>query len=256
MVAAVGWYNRMLCIADEWKGVYQCPECGLMQRFELPEGDACPPEMKSGKYTAGEKTINQRMRSRLDFLERTRGKGLLLDVGAGTGSFVDGARQRGWDAVGVERPGFNREHCHVIRVDLMKDDLPGYESESFHVLHMNHVLEHVEQIQRFLQAGLAYLRPDGVLILEVPNEVRSLANRVRRVFGMKYRSRTAFLGHWNFFDKQTLRRILEAQELDILRLRTPAVMGSGGSAGHRLFDRMQSCLGMGSVIEVVARKRG
>ncbi len=253
-MTAVVWYNQMLCVPDEQVGVYQCAGCGLMQRVELPDERACPEQMKSGEYTAGESVANLRMMGRLTFLERAYGKGLLLDIGAGTGSFVDSARAKGWEAVGVERPEFTKEHAHVLKVNIAVEDLPGNIPGSFHVLHMNHVLEHVKQIQKFLKACLVYLRPGGILIVEVPNEVRSMAIRIKRILGMKYLSRTAFLGHWNFFDKPALRTILDAEGLEILRLSTPAVLFSGAVV-HRIFDRIQSCLGMGSVIEIVARKK-
>ena len=95
----------------------------------------------------------------------------LLDVGSGDGSFLSRARGAGWDVVGVEpdpqawaisrQAGLDVRHGGVECV--------SGERESFDVITMNHVIEHVRDPRQELLQAYALLKPAGLLYLETPN---------------------------------------------------------------------------------------
>jgi SAM-dependent methyltransferase len=243
----------MLGVSGDPSRVHRCPDCGLIQRFALPDPDSCPEGKRSAGYTAGTTEANPRMLARLRELEAVYGKGPLIDVGAGTGTFVDAAGRLGWDATGIELPGEAHGRTGILEADITREPIPGIEPGSAHIVHVHHVLEHVEDILGFLRACIGYLSPTGILVLEVPNEVRSLAARVRRLCGMKYHSRTAYLEHRYFFTKRVLCSVLSGMELHVLTVKTPFVCHGQGPF-HRAFDSLQSLMGMGSCLEVHCRK--
>jgi 2-polyprenyl-3-methyl-5-hydroxy-6-metoxy-1,4-benzoquinol methylase len=248
-VAPLGWFNRFLELPDESVGAYVCRGCGLVQRYALPDESQCPEWKTYGEYTAGTDEILPRMVDRLRELEAAHGKGTLLDVGAATGSFIDAAAELGWDALGVELPGSGSGRDDILELDITKDPIPSLEEGSVHVVHAHHVLEHVADIRGFLSACFRYLCDTGVFVLEVPNELASLAIVLKRMFGLKYDSRTAFMSHRFFFRRSVLRRILVELGMRILLMRTPFTCHNT-SYPHRMFDRLQSGMGMGNSIEV------
>lgn len=108
----------------------------------------------------------------LDELEATLGRGRLLDVGAGVGTFLRLARDRGWDASGTEISSFAAEHIrrhHGIAVfegDL--GELPAADG-SFDLITFWDSLEHVQRPRQNLERAWRLLRPGGRLLLTTDN---------------------------------------------------------------------------------------
>lgn len=98
--------------------------------------------------------------------------GRVLDVGCGGGEVLKAFHGAGWDCYGVEPSGemaeWTRETvgCHVFS-GLLEE----YEQERayFDVVTAIHVLEHATDPRRFLERCAALLRPEGIMILEVPD---------------------------------------------------------------------------------------
>jgi len=237
---------------------YECRECGLIQRFALPVRDEESTGMVYGEYTAGGDTANPRMVERLAMLERHIQGRRLLDVGTGTGSFVDSARSRGWEAIGIEplqsepvaSAGDEDALPRIVYCDLGKEVPPVVAPGSFDVIHSNHVLEHVLDPVAFLSSCRRFLKPDGCFIIEVPNEIASGSTWVKMKSGKSYKSKTAFYEHRFFFTPKSFRAALEAAGWQIGFLKTPFICHGRGII-HRLWDYFQSRLGRGLAIEAV-----
>lgn len=85
--------------------------------------------------------------------------GRLLDVGCGDGSFVEGCRKEGLDAVGIDiKDGVDFEH----------DRLPFKEDE-FDIVFMYSVLEHINDPSNLLSEVRRVLARNGLLIVITPN---------------------------------------------------------------------------------------
>lgn len=97
--------------------------------------------------------------------------GRLLDVGCGDGSFLELARTCGWDVVGLDPDP--KAVANAARQGLTVHE-GGIEyfsgrSELFDVITLNHVIEHVYEPVKVLEACHALLKPGGQLWLETPN---------------------------------------------------------------------------------------
>lgn len=96
----------------------------------------------------------------------------LLDVGCGGGFFPYVARTQGFDAQGIEpNQGFAEYASETFDVPttnaFFQDvDIP---EESFDLITLNHVLEHVEDPCATLGQLRKWLKTDGFLVVEVPN---------------------------------------------------------------------------------------
>jgi 2-polyprenyl-3-methyl-5-hydroxy-6-metoxy-1,4-benzoquinol methylase len=97
--------------------------------------------------------------------------GTLLDVGSGTGSFLNEMRSHGWQVTGIEPDKGARavaKKLYGIYLTEEKDlyDLP---SKNFDVITLWHVLEHVHDLHGHIQQLRSLLRDEGTIIIAVPN---------------------------------------------------------------------------------------
>ena len=141
----------------------------------------------------------------------------VLDVGAGTGLFLKTARDMGLDPVGLElhlenAAALRDEGFTVIDRPLEEADL---ESGTFDLISLWEVLEHIIHPARLLNEIHRALKPGGVLLILVPNADALSARILHEKSG-------AFGGHShvNFFNSQTLSRLLAQTGFSVLEVET------------------------------------
>jgi 2-polyprenyl-3-methyl-5-hydroxy-6-metoxy-1,4-benzoquinol methylase len=143
--------------------------------------------------------------------------GSLLDVGAGTGTFVRIAKEAGWKTTALEfniasAESLEREGYRVIVKPLELADLPP---ASFDLITLWEILEHVAEPQLILRNVSKLLTPSGILLILVPN-AGSLVTRI-----LHEKSNT-FGGHshLNHFNVTSLKYLLETNGFEILETET------------------------------------
>lgn len=109
----------------------------------------------------------------------------MVDIGCGEGSLVKIFSDNGWDATGIELEDelveFAAKH-HGANVRQIFYDEKTFAPSSIGLFTMNHVLEHLYDPQKVLEAIRGQLADDGYLYAEVPTYIlhsrNELANRV------------------------------------------------------------------------------
>lgn len=93
----------------------------------------------------------------------------ILDIGAGTGHFLEAAKKDGWKTFGIEP---NPEARNI----LLEKDIKIYESlldikkgKKFTVITLFHVLEHIHKLRKTAKNIHNLLEDSGSLIIAVPN---------------------------------------------------------------------------------------
>ena len=97
----------------------------------------------------------------------------LLDIGCGTGDFLLNCKNNGWSVVGVE-PNKNARSLAETKLSenntsQIYSELSLIDSEKFDVITLWHVLEHIPNLNEYISKLKLLLKPNGVLIVAVPN---------------------------------------------------------------------------------------
>jgi SAM-dependent methyltransferase len=177
----------------------------------------------------------------LDTLEAlTEGRDL-LDVGSHAGFLLRRARERGWNARGIEP---SEVTAAIARDELGLDVVTGtLESgavapESADVVTMIDVFEHVPNPRETLAAARRVLRPGGLLFVKVPNVryVRAKAELFRRLPGVRYDDLYDAREHLVYYSAETLGRALRDAGFAVVQLKVPLPIAAGGRARNAVRD--------------------
>ncbi|MCL9804136.1 class I SAM-dependent methyltransferase [Flavobacterium amniphilum] len=95
-------------------------------------------------------------------------KGSLLDIGAGTGDFLVTAKVQGWKTTGIE-PNKNAKNLAISKGIGFEKSIESIEKQQFDVITMWHVMEHVPDVVHQIKELKRLLKPDGTIIIAVPN---------------------------------------------------------------------------------------
>ncbi|GGD17111.1 class I SAM-dependent methyltransferase [Hyunsoonleella pacifica] len=95
----------------------------------------------------------------------------ILDVGCGTGDFLQTAKENNWNVFGVEPNAQARRIANKKTNNSVYDieQLLKFDSNSFDVITLWHVLEHLPNLEDHLTLFKNLLKPKGILIIAVPN---------------------------------------------------------------------------------------
>jgi 2-polyprenyl-3-methyl-5-hydroxy-6-metoxy-1,4-benzoquinol methylase len=189
-----------VCTAPALRFVFDCIDHSISKEtFRIWECNACthrftfpvPGEVEIGRYYDAEHYISHSdtskgiiaklykiarkftLSEKRRFVQRQTGlaSGILLEVGTGTGAFLNEMETSGWQTTGLE-PDF---HARQRAMNLYK--LPVHEPsqlfeltpDSFDAITLWHVLEHVFDLPGYLRQFGKLLKSSGLLFIAVPN---------------------------------------------------------------------------------------
>ncbi len=97
--------------------------------------------------------------------------GNILDIGSGTGFFLNHMKEHGWGVTGIEPSEEGRKFCREQFALEIQDEktLFTLDKESFDVITLWHVLEHVQDMDEYMVKIRSILRKDGILLIALPN---------------------------------------------------------------------------------------
>ena len=111
------------------------------------------------------------IRKKLSLITAICKTGSLLDIGCGTGEFLNTCKKNGYITKGVEPSKIAREQAiENFNLSVTKEtNLKGFEKDSFEIITLWHVLEHMPEINTQIQNIKKVLKSNGTLIVAVPN---------------------------------------------------------------------------------------
>jgi SAM-dependent methyltransferase len=143
-------------------------------------------------------------------------RGKLLEIGSGLGFLLAEFKKEGWDVFGVEPDRllcrYGTEELGVDGISALVENA-GIPDESYDVVIMNHVIEHLGDPLGTLREIHRVLKPSGHLVVETPR----YDTLMFRLLGRRERSINCS-GHIYFFTTQTLKNLYEAAGFRTLQL--------------------------------------
>ncbi len=147
-----------------------CENCGLGQTYSSPENLAKYYAEYHGKRHGF--TTDYCDWRRIRWVEKSVGNSQtkkLLDIGCGSGTFLDTAKKRNWQTVGTE---LNAEKFQDSGLEVHEDlnKVAGnHAPESFDAITLWHTLEHFKNPREILMKARELLSKNGSILIAVPN---------------------------------------------------------------------------------------
>jgi 2-polyprenyl-3-methyl-5-hydroxy-6-metoxy-1,4-benzoquinol methylase len=208
--------------------LYKCAQCQTV--FSPDPGTAYDTDYYESydDFTPGTPAHVARIalfRARAEYLATHTDGGRILDIGCARGDFLEQAATCGFTTYGLELSSdaaqvARRRGHHVT--NALAQTLP-FASHSFAAIHMNHVLEHVPAPLQSLREIRRLLKPNGLALIEVPNEIGPAAIRLKLQLGRLGTSGTEqlrYAPHVIYFNMATLTKAVEQAGLRVIRRQT------------------------------------
>ena len=207
--------------------ICECLNCGLLYTMPRPSKEKIGAYYKSDEYYSHQenkkgfvprlyeaiKKINLKHKFRLASRDLPVGK--LLDIGCGVGDFLHVAENKGWQCTGVEPSEEAREIARQrIKGDLLySEDLEQLPDQSFDLITMWHVLEHVDDLKWQVAQLQRLIKPNGRIVIAVPN-YRSYDGRFYNAYWAAY----DVPRHLNHFNRTVLTKIFKTSGLSLVSM--------------------------------------
>lgn len=149
-------------------------------------------------------------------------KGKLLDIGVGSGLFMELAQNKGFEVYGLDVSEYAIEQVakrlkikkgkQLVISELTKKTFP---ENFFEAINLRHSIEHVKDPLELMQNVYHILKPGGVVTIATPNSYGIHA----KIFGSLW-------PHWSvpyhiqFFSKKSLREVVEKSGFVVKTLKT------------------------------------
>uniref|UniRef100_UPI0040486303 class I SAM-dependent methyltransferase n=1 Tax=Flavobacterium sp. TaxID=239 RepID=UPI0040486303 len=155
-------------------------EYQILKTDPQPSLEKLPSYYESEDYishTDGKRTLFEKMyhlvkknaiQKKVNLLSKYNTKGSVLFIGAGTGDFLIAAKKSNWNTIGIE-PSEKAKKIAIDKGVSFENSLSDLNNESFDVITMWHVLEHVPNLEFQITELKRLLKPNGTIIIAVPN---------------------------------------------------------------------------------------
>ncbi len=170
-------------VSNDTFNIVTCDGCGFHFTNPIPPIEKIGDYYKAESYVSHSSTnkgiinkLYQRVRKytlkqKVKLVKRVGNGKDTLDIGAGTGHFLNACQNAGFNALGLEPDADARKFAEEnFKANIKSlDELHGLPDASRDVITMWHVLEHVYDLRKDLDKITSVLKPDGRLIVAVPN---------------------------------------------------------------------------------------
>jgi 2-polyprenyl-3-methyl-5-hydroxy-6-metoxy-1,4-benzoquinol methylase len=113
------------------------------------------------------------LRQKTNWIESYKtGNKKLLDIGCGNGHFLHASKERGWNVTGMELDPETAKRASVLLDQSIHPSIKNIaEKESFDLISMWHVLEHVYELDEYFTFFKNHLSKSGKLLFALPNHL-------------------------------------------------------------------------------------
>ena len=206
--------------------ICECLNCGLQYTIPRPSKEKIGEYYKSEEYYSHQenkrgfipklyeaiKKIN--LKHKLNIATKGKYVGKLLDIGCGVGDFIHVAENQGWECLGVE-PSDDAKVIARKRIKaniINSETLEEIQDETFDVITMWHVLEHVDNLKWQIEQLERLIKKNGRIVIAVPNYKSYDAQYYKEHWAAYDVPR-----HLNHFSRNDLIKIFKTKDLNLIK---------------------------------------
>lgn len=213
-------------VSNQEFDILHCSNCTLRITFPKPNIDEISKYYNSEEYIShkeeGRSLINKiyKIVQKISLVKKRRlvekyfggEKGSLLDIGCGTGDFINVMQKADWQVSGVEPDNNARRiaqelsSAQIFSIEQHLNDTSKYD-----VITMWHTLEHIHDIHKQISKIDEMLDEDGMLYIAVPNYTSFDAEYYKQNWAAYDVPR-----HLNHFSPQAMQILFEKYEYSII----------------------------------------
>ena len=206
--------------------ICECLNCGLQYTMPRPSKDKIGNYYKSEEYYSHQenkkgfiprlyetvKKIN--LKHKYTLATKGLAKGKLLDIGCGVGDFIHTAEQKKWDCMGVEPSDDAKAIARKrVKANIVNSiELEQIPDNTFDLITMWHVLEHVDDLKWQVEQLERLIKPNGRIVIAVPN-YKSYDGQFYKEYWAAY----DVPRHLNHFNKQVITKIFKTKKLELMK---------------------------------------
>ncbi len=202
------------------RALVRCAQCGVMQAEPFPSDEVIRSFYIHENFAREDGTRFKGLAETLSvFFRKKRAKLIqklvrkqnakILDVGTGRSVMLNELKKAGWEIYGTQPVKASSPQPNIYNGELSDAHYP---SDFFDCVTLFHVLEHLAAPKETLREIFRVLKPDGILVIELPNA----AALVPRLF------KTCWFGynvpeHLYHFTPQSLKHILTEEGFAVVK---------------------------------------
>ncbi len=220
--------NYIVCkdylVSDESFVITQCTQCDFLLTNPRPSQEEIGKYYQSEAYISHSSTkkglqnklyhfVRQRaLKKKLQLVTRLNQSktGSILDVGCGTGHFLQTCKKKGWKIDGIEVDSNTNKRAQEILQQPIHPSLSDITNRSYDIITLWHVLEHVHDLNSYIESIKTLLSPKGHLIVAVPNH-----NSFDRQHYKEYWAAYDLPRHLYHFTQSTMKALMKKHGLKI-----------------------------------------
>lgn len=172
-------------VSKELFSIWKCNSCNAQFTQNIPDQEQIGKYYQSDSYVSHSDTkrglINtmyhhvryftlQQKRKLIEHTTRIR-SGEILDIGCGTGAFLNSMKNAGWSVTGLEPDETAKNKAmELYNINPHQSSyLFQLKENTYDAITMWHVLEHVHQLDEYIHQLKKILKEKGVIFIAVPN---------------------------------------------------------------------------------------
>ena len=168
---------------------------------------------KNSKYR--EKLLNERFKYCIEQNFKNLNNIKVLEIGSGTGEFLKLLHKKKIDYKGLEVDPMQLDYAKKIRLNVNNNSIDDEKDNTFDIILMFDVLEHVVDPVKFMKTTYKKLKKKGILISYMPN-INSMSFNL---MGGKHNLVYPF-EHLNFFNKKSINYLANKTNFKVKKIET------------------------------------
>lgn len=205
--------------------IKECDECHLLFTDNIPDLHSIGRYYQSDAYISHTNKANNpvnilykvireyTLHRKIKLIQKFSGHNL-LDIGCGTGMFLQKAYKADYKITGVENDQLaltNQSQIVNNQCFTSIDELP--KTDNFDIITLWHVLEHIHDLTRSFSDIVKHLKPEGHIVLALPNASSPDAHHYKQYWAAWDVPR-----HLYHFRKEQVHHLMEKNNIELIQI--------------------------------------